>query len=211
VAIGDIVKLSVIGAMFGSRINFGWHFRHLGADLDHQDLSDAYQTACSGPMLNCMTQDVGILGFEVSSVRVSGPETLFDPVSGNVVGQFAGASLPPQDAMCASVHTGLKGRRRRGRFYIPGIVNTPGTGGEIPTLQRAQLEGFLTALKANFTLGGATPNPNFRMVVFSPADPLFRTKKGEATRLTELVTDATNITYDTVIRSQRRRQKGVGE
>lgn len=211
VAANEVVKLSIIGAMFGARVNWGWHFKALTGGLSLQSLSDDYQASIAPVMLNALSQDVGIMGFEVQTVKDDGDETLFDPVDGNVVGEYLTPSLPAQDAACFSVHTGSKGRRRRGRFYVSGISSVPGSGGEIPAAQHNELEAYATALQNRYCTPGSSPSTQWRMVIWSPAAPDFVTKKGVHTRLIPLTTDCTRITWDRVLRSQRRRQKGVGE
>jgi hypothetical protein len=210
-AIGDMVRLNIIGAMFGQRVMWGHHFRFVTAQASMDGLASDYLNNVVGvALIQAITADVGIMGIEVSDVRADGPESIFHSVTGNLVGQIPPPSMAPQDACCISVHTGMKGRRRRGRFYVPGLSAAAAAGGTLAGQQLTNLETYAGTVTNRYTAGGSTPNTNYRWIIYSPADPGFVDSEGNHTRLETIFTDVLRTTTDPVVRTQRRRQLGVG-
>jgi len=105
-----------------------------------------------------------------------------------IAGGDANAGLPPSQALCCSLDTGLRSRSARGRMFIPGRAVTELThdGGVDP----ASASALVTAIGAANTLINA--------------DTAF----GQAVASRKLATSrlVTGWTVSTIVRSQRRRE-----
>jgi len=75
-------------------------------------------------------------------------------------GSLTGAALPPQNAIIAKKLTGLAGRRFRGRWYIPGLVETD-----------VDEKGFISSTRRN-TLDTAVQNILADMGARTPTTPM---------------------------------------
>lgn len=208
-AVNDVVRLSVLGAMFNQRVQYGHHFRFQTIGASMSGLAAAYEAAILATLRAATSADVTWQYLMVQDVRPTGPETLRHPLPAASVGQIAGEGAPPQTTAVISVHTGQKGRRRRGRFYVPGLAEAGTTGGNITGAQLTALTALGETLQTTFGTGGS--NADYRLVVYSPEKltapppPVFKARPGTIT------TEATDLILDTRVMTQRRRRLGVGE
>ena len=208
-AVNDVVRLSVLGTMFNQRVQYGHHFRFQTPAASMTGLASAYEAAILATLRAATSADVTWQYLMVQDVRPTGPETLRHPLPAASVGQIAGEGAPPQTTAVISVHTGQKGRRRRGRFYVPGLAESGTTGGNITGAQLTALTALGETLQTTFGTGGS--NADYRLVVYSPEKltapppPVFKPRTGTIT------TEATDLILDTRVMTQRRRRLGVGE
>jgi hypothetical protein len=125
------------------------------------------------------------------------------------VGQIAGEGAPPQTTAVISVHTGQKGRRRRGRFYVPGLAEAGTTGGNITGAQLTALAALGETIQNAF--GATGTDAEYKLVVYSPEKLTFKTPPAPKPRPGTITTRATDLILDTRVMTQRRRRLGVGE
>jgi hypothetical protein len=139
----------------------------------------------------------------------TGDEMVELPLTQPNPGLLAGDSLPNQNAVVVGLRTGTKGRRRRGRFYLPGIVETSSTDGMLTGAQLTAVQGLAQGV-INF-YGPTGSETDYRAVVYSPPTPPFKPKVAPPVHTDTIVTQITAHDIDEVIRTQRRRSIGVGE
>jgi hypothetical protein len=209
VAANDVVRLSVLGTMFNQRVQYGHHFRFATAGGTMQGLATAYEAAILATLRAATSVDVTWQYLMVQDVRPTGPETLRHPLPAASVGQIAGEGAPPQTTAVISVHTGQKGRRRRGRFYVPGLAEAGTTGGNITGAQLTALTALSETLQTTF--GATGTDTEYKLVVYSPEKLTFPTKPPPPPRPGIVTTPATDLILDPRVMTQRRRRLGVGE
>jgi hypothetical protein len=131
-------------------------------------------------------------------------------------GSGAGDPLPPQCAFVTTLQTGLIGRRKRGRIYVPGLNEGDQNGGIFTTSAMTswgtRLTTFMNKYKnggvsPDFTLGvwseriasGCVPNPNAKGHI--PQD---------VPHPEQAFTPVAGHTARNIVYTQRRRTFGVG-
>jgi hypothetical protein len=209
-SVGDIYRVNIIQAFKGNRMISGFHARALTISASQDDLGDDVVANILPSFIPAVTQDLGVVAVEVQDVEPGLRETIEHTISGNLVGEFVSPSAPPQVAAVLSIHTGSKGKRKRGRMFIGGLPAEFVGAGTVSGQLLTNLQVFADTLKNRYTLTGTSRNNSYEMVVYSPADPDFINKKGVHTRLTTLITGVSKITVDVTTRTQRRRELGVG-
>ena len=137
--------------------------------------------------------------------------------TGTLTGTVATDGMPPQSAIVTTLATGISGRRRRGRLYLPGFPESWQVDGTtVAGLIASYITGWGTQL-GKFGTSGTDPNwqlgvwsmteatgctrstqPPFNLVQTESSDPA-------AAWLPVSTTATRNIVY-----SQRRRTIGVG-
>jgi hypothetical protein len=204
---GEVVRLTVRGTYQGSTVMYGHHFRNkTGAD-SLAGLAASYQTAVLTLLLAACSAEVTWLDIVVASTREGGDESHRRPLPAASIGTQTGDGLPGQNAMLVSVHTGTRGKRYRGRFYLPGISETSQTGGRIIAPQLTALSALAEGIQTAFTGSG---NVNWGITVYSPQSPEPKVKPPRKLKPDTIDTLANDLIADSVIVTQRRRRLGVG-
>lgn len=209
-AVNDIIRINVLQAFKGNRMISGFNLQIMTNAGSMSDATDDVVANILPTWIAAVTQDLGIVSVEVQDVVPGTKETQEHTITGNLVGQLVSPSAPPQVAAVLSIHTGMKGKRHRGRMYVGGLASEFVGAGTISGVQLTHLNDLANTLKNRYCVGGTARNTAYQMVVYSPADPTFVNKKGEHTRLDTIITPATLITVDPIARTQRRRELGVG-
>lgn len=207
VAINDVVRLTVRGTMHGSTVMFGHHFRAKTSTGTFAALAASYQSGIIPLVTAATSAEVTWLSISVAGTKVGADETLNAPLPAATIGALTGDALPGQNSMLVSVHTGVKGRRYRGRFYVPGVTETSSTGGRIIGAQLTALNALAEGLQTQFTGSG---NANWELAVYSPASPPYTPPPPPKLKADTITTPATDLIADSVIVTQRRRRLGVG-
>jgi hypothetical protein len=205
--INEVVKLNVRGVQFAHRVQFGHHFRMKSDTGSYSGLATAYESAIMGLVKAATSAEVTWQDLTVASVLPTGPETHTRPLPGGSVGTLAGEALPGQNSMLVSVHTGSKGRRRRGRFYVPGVSETSATSGRIIAPQLTALNALAAGLESSFVGAGSA---DYELVVYSPEKLTEPPPRPFRPRAGTVTTAATDLVADSLIVTQRRRRIGVG-
>lgn len=112
---------------------------------------DGWRTAIRPVQPNVVT----IAGIRSIDWSVPDGATVLTVPSASVAGSNANPILPLNVAICASHYTGLTGRSRRGRNYIPGIgENDVATGDVILAAARTVIVGAYQALRTDLLAAG---------------------------------------------------------
>lgn len=207
VIVGEVVRLNVRGTMQGSSVQFGHHFRAKTSGATLSGLAASYASGVVPLITSAVSAEVTLVELAVSSTRADGDEQLRAPLPGGTVGTQTGDALPGQNSMLVSVHTGVRGKRRRGRFYVPGVSETSQIGGRIIAPQLTALTALAEGLQTQFTGAG---NANWELCVYSPPSPPPPPVKTPAIRTDTITTPATDLIADSIVVTQRRRRLGVG-
>lgn len=205
---GEVVRLTVRGTYQGSTVMYGHHLRAKSTTGTFQTLAASYESQII-PLLTAATSaEVTWLEITVASTREGGDETHKRPLPAATIGALTGDGLPGQNSMLVSVHTGVRGRRTRGRFYIPGISETSQTGGRVIAPQLTALNELAEGIQTNFTGSG---NANWALTVYSPKSPEPKVKPPPKLKDDTIDTLATDLIADSLVVTQRRRRLGVGQ
>lgn len=82
-------------------------------------------------------------------------------------GTRTGTDTDPQLAVCVSLHTGLSGRKRRGRFFIGGVSTSDTALGKLSSGAQAVFQSNLNSAKALVDGSGSLPTWNvFSRTIF---------------------------------------------
>lgn len=120
--------------------------------------------------------------------------------AGLAVTGVQGGSCPPQDAYVFRKRTTLGGKRARGRWYIAGVAEDDHLSGQMTAAAETRAGVLASALEAEFVVGANTFSP-FHCLWQEVPPPDFSVLEG---------LPIADCNFDTVIRSQRRRQLGKG-
>lgn len=200
--VGDIREVLVNYTIPRGRAQntFGFECVTNVAGADQANLASAFRTAMvkqtSGGLLYGMANDCACDSIWVDDVK---PGTLarYVDASATVAGSSIQADLPPQCAVLYSLKTALKGRSYRGRFYLPGPVQTDETDGAWSAGAITAYTTILTQLLAVF--GPAGSNGDWRLGVISR----FSNKQKRAQ---PIITQVTSISLDPLVATQRPRR-----
>jgi hypothetical protein len=207
VAVNDIVRLSVIGSLNNSVVMYGHHFRAKTTSGTFATLAASYIAGVQTLLTAATSASVTWLEVTVAGMRSDADETHHEPFPAATVGALAGDVLPGQNSMLVSVHTGKKGRRSRGRFYVPGVSETSSINGRIIAPQLTALNALAEGIQTQFTGSG---NANWELVVYSPASPPYVAPPPPKLKLDTISTPVNNLIADSLVVTQRRRRLGVG-
>lgn len=200
--IGDIREVRVNYTIPRGRAqnNFGFECVTNVAGADQAALATAFRTAMvkatSGGLLYGMANDCSCDSLWVDDVK-PGTAARYIDASAVVAGSSAQADLPPQCAVLYSMKTALKGRSYRGRFYLPGPVQTDETDGAWSAGAITAYTTILTQLLAVFGPSGS--NGDWRLAVVSR----FANKQK---RTVPVSTQVTSISLDPLVATQRPRR-----
>lgn len=200
---GDVVRLRTIGSLLGQNVQFGLHFRYQTTGASASDLAASWEANIMDLVKAATSASCNYTTIMVADTDPNGAETAELTLTQPNPGGVAGDVLPPQCAAVISLRTGQKGRRRRGRFYVPGLVETYQQDGRLIGAQLTSLQALAQGI-INF-YGDTGSETDYRACVWSPQNL-------EATppRPGDLATILRTAQVDTVVRTQRRRSLGVG-
>ena len=211
-ATNDVVAARIIGSSPGGVTNnVSLHFQFRTTTASAADLAADLQQTLITYWAPALTSDHAVTGINVEAVMPNELATYRSTFGGSPIqGGLVEPSLPPQCAAVFKLSTAFKGGRRRGRFYFPALGETSVTGGFIGGAQVAALNNLAGGLLSSYD-GGATANLDYQLVVWSPEDLTAVDSEGNpAPRVGNLITPVTTITWETRVRTQRRRAVGIG-
>jgi hypothetical protein len=196
------------GTFLGSFVEWGVHLRHDTGVLSPLDIANYWRTNTTPLAAAASNEQVWWTEVVVNDTDPAGEETVRLTITPPVQGSVLGDPLPGQNAAVIQLRTGQKGRRRHGRFYMPGITETDTVLGEItgPTLiaLQALANGMISQYGPTGTAGG------YHLVVYSPMDTTPPPPRPFKPKEEELITPINASAVDPIVRTQRRRAKGVG-
>ena len=190
-SIGDVYRVSIIGAAAGVQIVNTFHVRQVSGltNTVESDVATIFNASCKTPYLACLDDSYAMERINVIKVSEGPPE------GGDIVstgaGTLLGEALPFQDAAVLSIRTGVPGRRYRGRMYIGPLTENYQASGVLSGAYITLLTAF-----GNAMLGAFDTLDQFAWVVWSEVGG-FSTK-------------VNGVLYRTVTGTVRRRRPGSG-
>jgi hypothetical protein len=207
-AAGDVVRLRTRGTLLGSRVEFGVHLRYVTIGANAEDLAASWVATIMPLVIAASSNATNWDEIVVSDTNPTGAESVTLALTQPNPGGISGEPLPPQDAAVIGFRTGLKGGRRRGRMYLPGLTEGVNTNGRLQGAQLTAIQGLAQGLTN--TYGPSGVEADYRLVVYSPEKLTFAPPKVPKPRPGSITTNVTSTVIDSVIRTQRRRGIGVG-
>ena len=149
-AVGDIFKLAVIWKTVDERSSFvnTFHYRQetdLIFDEPGEDLVQAFKAEAQAPYRNLVTSVALITQYSVYGI--TNPLYVYEESPTPVAGTVSGEALPLQDAAVITWRTGLAGRSRRGRTYLPPTGESNQNGGVLIGSYLALMDTFANVAK----------------------------------------------------------------
>lgn len=154
-------------------------------------MHDLWSSALAGFMDNTTTLD----GVEVQKVFPAPQFIGVDDTEAPTVGTVVGDALPPQDALVVSMLSDFSSRASRGRNYLCGFPEAAQDGGIWDAATTAAAEAWAAPYASPIALGALG---TVRRVIGRPP-------------FGGVEYDVTSTRVDAIVRSQRRRQRGVGQ
>lgn len=206
--IGHTYRLRSIGTLRGSRVEFGVHLRHDAGATDAAG-AVAHWAANMGNLITGATSvEVNWDELVMSDVASDGEESFHVVLTQPYPGLITGECLPGQNAIVVSFSTGVKGKRRHGRCYLPGVSEANHVNGQLTGTQLTAAQAFANGLENFYGPSGLLTG--WRQVVYSPIDTTPPPPRKWKAKEDELVTPIRETRVDPIIRTQRRRAIGVG-
>ena len=204
-AANDILKLRIHCRIHGAEVINVMHFvDQAGAAGDNaQALADDFRTNMTTTLQARASTDTFFEYVEVVKIVPYGDAPRVSAWTTTTNGGVAGVT--PSATLCEvmTISSATIGRRHRGRIYLAGLSAAQMTAGQIAPAQTTRTVAFATALANRMiVLGGPSL---FRLGIWSKlnAGP-------EPPWSTDAFTRATALTVRQLVRTQRRRQVGVG-
>lgn len=133
----------------------------LNAQTMCDDLQAHWVSDCAQRQVN------GFLWNKITCIEIN--HSLTDPdyfeKAINVAGVGGNFHSDPQLAVCVNLHTGLSGRRRRGRFFLAGTADEAVEGGKLTSTGQTDINAVITLLTSHHVTG----TPAAKLQVFSRA------------------------------------------
>lgn len=209
-AAGDIYKLIPNFRFGGSEFRPGLHFEVVVGTSTLSGLIASWRGAVETAMLAGMSNVLQLVAYDAVDVRPGLLATRHEEITPPLAGAIVGEATPPQDAILFSLKTDSKSLRARGRVYWPGLPELSQESGNLLATAQTTWGALIAAITGQYV--GTSPVSGFRLVNYSKEQldppkppPVFKPRPGV------IVTPVTNLVLDTIIRSQRRRQTGVGQ
>lgn len=192
-AIGDKMIGVLKGTLFGQVVEntFHWRVTSVPTGYSLQDFVNEMVTDMAPEYALMLSRDwIGLAAYgrRVSPTPTRGIEKTLSPLIGDV----AQDSLPPSVAAVISRFTNLPGQGGRGRIFIPAVPKTFQNGGLVNSTGLTIYTAFLVWLDLTWT---STLGATFEPVLLKPGN---------------IAVDIEGTTLRNILRSQRRREIGVG-
>lgn len=207
-ALNTVFKLRTQGHLFNQAVEFGVHIQQVLASGGADDLAGSWEANVMPLVIAATSASVNWDRLMISDVS---PGTTLTGVYGLTQpnpGAIAGDCLPGQNAALIQVRSNVKGRRYRGRFYLPGVAEAGTTNALLSGPQSVALTNLAAQLIAFY--GPAGTQTSYKLCIFSPPTPPFKAPTPPPVHTDTLVTLATTCIADGTVRTQRRRMIGVG-
>lgn len=206
-AFNDILKLRVHCRMYGNEVLNVMHFVDTGGlpGDQAQALANDFRDNMITTLRPRASGDMAFEFVEVIKIVPFGEGPRIANWAAATLGTAAGTSISATLCEVITVHSDQIGRRKRGRIYLSGAPAAASTAaaGLWTATQTTRTQAFATALAARYIADGG--GSAFRLGIWSKL-----TAGPDPPWSTDAFTRATALTVRLIIRTQRRRQLGVG-
>lgn len=205
-ATGDVWRVILHWKWGSVECRPGFHLIEGTGGPDPNESYNVYQSvigALGATPLAGFSDQSEIDGVEVVQIQPGTLPTVFYP-DGPFVGDVVDVNpLPPQSAAVLSLNTAIKpitgAYAAQGRIYLPGIPQTGQISGFLQATFQAAVSAFMSQLEAVFITDGTAYQMN--VVSYTP---------GSRPISVRAFNPVTTWSVNNVVRSQRRREYGVG-
>lgn len=208
-AVNDVFKVALVGGLFEQEIVNVFHYQQTTANTsgisETESLARAFFNSMITPLRACLSYEMQWGTIEARSVVVPPIPPVGYDYAITQQGEGEDVSMPPTVAAIIKKKTAFLGRKYRGRNYFAGIPRDSVENGQIISGVLSVWETLRDAMAATitWTAGGS---PGFRPVIAA-----YTYSSGDDPVIDGIrVTPITSGEVDTVLRSQRRRELGVG-
>lgn len=190
-AIGDVIEFVVEAVCAGQQIINVLHFRMLSNEDPNVVIANTFDTTVKADLLNVVCNDYNLVQYILTKVLPTPRGPSIGQAAVGTGTASGGASALPASALVKWT-TAVGGRSGRGRTYFGPIPGAQGVDG----LLDSTLEGNLLDVKNALVAWNTEPDPDSEFGILS--------------RLTSTFNPVTGGTPRNQIKTQRRRQIGVG-
>lgn len=205
--IGDVFRVSSVGGMFGQQIVNVFHYEQTSVNTsgiaEVESLARAFNAGVLAAIAATTSNDASWGTIESRSFVLPGTPPVGFDLSVTVPGEIDSGAAPPTVCFNVKKKTGFLGRKYRGRNYFAGIAQDAVDSGKIAVGAITTFEALKDAMAGTLTWtagGSPTFRPIIAAIVFPDAPDVPFIRK----------TPITQCEVDLVLRSQRRREIGVG-
>jgi hypothetical protein len=207
-ALNSVYRLRTQGSTFAQSVEFGVHIQQVTPTGGAADLAGLWRTQIIPSLAAASSEHVFWDQITVNDTSVTGESSFVLPIFPAVPGTVLGESLPPFNAMVVTWQTGLKGKRRAGRIYLPGVGEANQQNGQLLAAQMTLNDALAQDILDGF--GPTGINSNYRLVVYSPPTAPFKAPTPPPVHTDTLITPITSHVSRQQVHVQRRRALGVG-
>jgi len=198
---GENIQVNMVGRLFG-QITVSTFFYRLELDTgtaegtDPDAVAEDWKNSMGASVIDVMSAEWEALTVEVRDPRVP-PSWASGEVTSDLVGIISGACNPPSVAMVITRRTATAGRSYRGRIFLPAVPVSYHEDGELTGPALLALQAVADDLLTPITMTGPSVGLILRPIVWS--------------KKLQTGADMTGATARLILRSQRRREIGVGK
>lgn len=207
-ALNSVYRVRTQAAYLNQRVEFGLHLQDSTGTGSPAHLAPVWRDAMITSLAAAVPADVSWDQITINDTNPNGEASYILALSPAVPGTLVGATLPPQNAAVISLLSGLKGKRRNGRFYLFGLVEEHQIWGTIQGGQLTLIQAVADQLLAVFGTSGS--NGVYRAVIYSPPTRPYVPKPAPPVHTDTLITPIVSTRASNIVRTQRRRALGVG-
>lgn len=195
-AVGDVFRLSVVGASVDGRTQIvnTFHYRQDDALIFSEPGPDLVQAWLDDVDSDYRALISNIFSFNFFRVQgITSPLYVYEQTTASRLGTLTGEALPLTCAAVITWRTGLAGRSRRGRTYVPPANESAQNGSILTTSYIALMDAFADSAKA---IPLTIAHSGYTMMVYSSV-------LGQSNAVTSHLSR-------NILGTQRRRRPGVG-
>lgn len=194
------VQINLIGRFYNQVTVTTFFFRFVPAaappgPVEPETLAAAFEASLASAFIDTVTADWAGEFIEVRDPRAN-PVWAGTVYSVDLIGVLAAPACPPSVAAVITRKSGLAGRRNRGRVYIPAVPEAWHQEGEISDAGMLILQGFANDMVTAIDVPG--------IGVAAALEPRIWSRTNQTSQ------PVTTCTAKKILRSQRRREIGVG-
>jgi hypothetical protein len=207
-ALDSVYRVRTLGRLRSQRVEFGVHAQQVLASGGPDDLLASWAATIMPLVVAATSAEVNWESLIASDTSETGDESVDLELTQPMPGALGSDCLPGQNAVCVQLRTGTKGRRRRGRFFLPGVTETGHQNGRLTGAQLTAVQGLAQGIVNAY--GPAGTETSYRLVVFSPEVLTFPPPKPKKPRPGTIISRIVGTNIDEIVRTQRRRSIGTG-
>ena len=207
-AIGDMWRIAYIGTWNGQQVVNVFHFK-MKSNADPVPTAANYLTTALFSLYKTKCQNTLTWNL-VQGRSLTVPQTGLDYNLGTPqVGTQVSTAQPMTHAVVVSLRTQYAGRRYRGRIYLPGLINTSITSGNVVTADRNAIQVYFDDMVA--AVGATGSNADLQWGVWSRVNGEVRASNGQIIQYNNSgFTPITSTIVRTILGSMRTRMIGKG-